>query len=293
MTTRLDQIVWVCDVQSSIVAFGGQDAPAPPNYQPIAQADLHAAELQTQLGQEQLDWARNQFNTVWPYAQQYLNDQLEATDTNKKRGIEQNEFYNNAYRPIEEKFANEASTYASPERKEQRAGMAMTDVANQFEAARRTATANLESYGIDPSQTRYQALDLGTRVQQAAATAAAGNQSRLNTEATGLALEGEAINTGRGYPSSIAQAYSTATGAGAAGLSGANSTINTGSSAAGNPTDYYGLANKSRAGATSALDTGFSNAATSANINNQLAANQAKGIGSLIGGGAQAAALFL
>lgn len=292
MTTRLDQIVWVCDVQSSIVALGGEDAPPPPDYRPIAQADLQAAEKQTELGHEQLDWARNQFNTVWPYAQQYLTAQMDANQSEQARAKDQQQFYNETYKPVEKQFADEASSYASPERTEQRAGMAMADVSTQFDASRKAALSQLEGYGIDPSQTRFQALDLGSRVQQAAATAAAGNQSRLNTQATGLALEGEAIKTGRGYPGDVAQAYSTATGAGSAGLAGANSTINTGSNATGTPTDYYGLANKSRAGATSALDTGFGNAATATNINNQLAANTTKGIGSLIGGGLGAALLF-
>jgi hypothetical protein len=64
----------------------------------------------------------------------------------------------------------------------------------------------LEGYGIDPSQTRSQAMDRGVRAMEAAAAAQAGNQGRKYVEQMGRALRGEAINIGRGMPSQVAQA---------------------------------------------------------------------------------------
>jgi hypothetical protein len=275
------------------MSFGKASAPAPPNYAPIAAADAAAAERQFQLGEEQLQWGRDQFNAVWPYAQQYMASQVGAADIERQNAADQQAFYNETYKPIESTFAKQALDYNTPANAEQKAGAAMADVANTFDANRKTALAQLESFGIDPSQTRFGALDLDTRVRQAAASAAAGTLSRLSTEATGLSLEGEAIKTGRGYPTDVANAYRTATDAGSFGIGTANSAIHTGSNATGSPTSYFGLGNQSRYNQAGALNMGFNNAYDSARLNASLQANTMSGIGQLIGGGFGAAALFL
>ena len=272
---------------------GNVEVPPAPDYTPIAAADAQIANQQYQLGQQQLDWAHQQFSTVWPYALQYLQSENAAATENNQIARNREGFYESTYRPLEASFAGTAANYNTPARSEQNAAMAMADVANAFEANRRALLSNLESYGIDPSQTRFGALDLSSRIAQAAATAAAGTQSRLTTEATGLALQGEAINTGRGYPSSVAQAYGTATDAGKAGIGTANNTIATGAGTMGTPVQYMNLGNQSRANQVGALNTGFSNQLDASRLQAGIAANQAAGIGSLIGGGLGLAAALI
>lgn len=259
-------------------------APPAPDYTPIAAADQAAAQQQFQLGQEQLDWGKQQFNTEWPFAQQYLQQQTTSSAAETKSAQDQQSFYDSTYKPIETQFAGQAANYNSPDQAAQNAGGAMADVASTFDANRTAALSNLESYGIDPSQTRYGALDLSTRISQAAATAGAGTQSRLNTQATGMGLEGEAINIGRGYPGAVSQAYSTAAGAGSSGINIANSTVATGANSMGSPTSYYANGVNADNGATGALNTGFSNSLAGAQFTQQGAANTSSGIGSLVGG---------
>lgn len=266
-------------------------APAAPDYTPIAQADQSQATQEFALGEQQLQFGQNQFNQEWPYAQQYLQQQTASSAAETANAQDEQSFYDQTYKPIETQFANEASNYDSPAQATENAGNAEADVASSFDANRTSALQSLESYGIDPSQTRYGALDLGTRISQAAATSAAGTQSNLNTQATGLALQGEAINVGRGYPGSVAQAYSTATGAGASGLAGATGVTNSAVNSMGSPTSYMNTGNASMAGATSALNTGFSNSLAGAQFNYNVAANQSQGIGQLIGGAAGIAAM--
>lgn len=267
----------------------GKSAPSAPNYAPIAQADAQQAQLNYQLGQQQLGWAQSQFNTTWPYAQQYLQQQTatSAAQTSEAQSLENN--FNANTLPIEKSFSNEASAYNNPANATQQAGAAMTDVSNTYNQNRGAALANLESYGIDPSQTRFSALDLSTRVGQAAATAAAGTQSRLNTQATGLALQGEAVNMGEGLQNNVAQSYATAMNAGQSGINTANNTTSTGSSTMGSPTSYMGLSQSNLSGETGALNASFQNQLAGANFN----AQQSAGIGSMIGGGLGLAAEFL
>ena len=287
--------VWIDQRLLNIVAFGGkgQEAPPPPDFSAIAQADATAANNNLELGREQLDWGRNQFNTVWPYAQQYLNTQTQSNQQESANAQNAQDFYQNTYRPLETQYANEASNYNTPARAEANAGAAMADVAYSFQANREAAQQQLESFGIDPSQTRFGALDLSSRVQRAAATAAAGTQSRRNTEATGLGLQGAAIDIGRGYPGNVAQAYSTATSAGSAGIGAANQTTQTGSNTMGTPYQFGALQTQNLGNQGNVLTQGYNATLARTQMNNQLAANQASGIGSLIGGAAGIGALFL
>ena len=165
----------------------------------------------------------------------------------------------------------------------------------------------MEGYGIDPSQTRYGALDLGTRISQAAAQASAGTTSRNQTEATGLALQGEAINIGRGYPGAVANAYGTAINAGQAGVgagagsssaggAGINAGLNTSSTYGnmmGSPVQWGSLSNQSAGVGINALNTGFQNQMAGFNANTAIAQNQASGIGSLAGAAIMGGAVII
>jgi hypothetical protein len=268
------------------------EAPPAPDYGPIAQADAAAAERQFQLGEEQLAFSKDQFNRVWPYAQAYLDYGLTTDQSQYNAAQRAEEMYETGYKPVEQQFLNEVKSYREPWRIEENASRAMADVGNTFQAARTAALAQLESYGIDPSTTRFGALDLTTRIQEAAAKAAAGTQSRLATEAQGLGLMGEAINVGRGYPGAIASSYKTATDAGKSTLGGANETGQTSAYMGGQPTSYFNAGNVALGNQANALNMGFNNAATSAQIQNQNSANFMSGIGKLIGGGLSAAMMF-
>jgi hypothetical protein len=157
-----------------------------------------------------------------------LGPQLGAMDDQIQQAREDRQFYEETYRPLEESLAQEAQDFASPGRIEAEAGRAQADVAQAQQQNRLNAEQRLQEYGIDPSQMRSGQLDSAV---QAAGLASAGTQSRLNTEATGRALRGEAINIGRGYQADIGRSYAQSVAAGQAGLQGVNQTTQTQSNA--------------------------------------------------------------
>lgn len=272
--------------------MGKPSAPAAPNYAPIAASDMQAAQLQYSLGQQQLQFGKDQYNAIAPSEKQFLDQQIQNSAAQTQNAQDAQNFYNSTYKPMEAKFADTAANYSSPANAAQQAGSAMADVGSAFDANRAASLASLESFGIDPSQTRYGALDLGTRISQAAATSAAGTQSYLNNQATGLALQGEAINTGRGYAGNVAQAYGTASTAGTAGIGAANQTLNTGVNAMGNPNSYFSGGNSANEGARSALNTGFTNQFSNYNAQMTSGNSMSSGIGSLLGTAAMGAMMF-
>jgi hypothetical protein len=308
---------------------GKGKAPAPPDYTPIAQSSLDAANVQAQTSRENLDWAKQQYADQKPMTDAFMQSMIQSqqqagTLADRQMAIQQQvaatdqqaaqmqldnatkaqRFYEQNFQPMESQFAQTAQGYNTPQRAEQQAGAAEAGVAQGMDAQRSAALQGLEGFGIDPSQTRYGALDLGTRVSQAAATAAAGTQSRLNTEGTGLALKGEAINIGRGYPGQVANAYGTSINAGqgsvgsgagvlgaeasgiAAGNAGINAGLNTSNTYGnlmGTSSQWASLANQSRGMGANVMNLGFQNQLAGFNANTAIAQNEMSGLGGLAG----------
>jgi hypothetical protein len=153
------------------------------------QSNTNTAIQSNQTSNDQLNWARQQYAQQAPVT-------ANAMSQLANLGTTQTSQYQDIYAPLQAQYASEAANYDTPAAEQLASGKAMSDVAQATEAARSTALSNLASYGIDPSQTRYSALDLGTRVQGAAAEATAGTNARLQTQQTGLGLQANAIGQG-------------------------------------------------------------------------------------------------
>lgn len=267
---------------------GKSKAPPAPDYSTIANASVESARMAQETAREQLAWAREESAAINPYVRNYLDAMTRNADDQTANARTDRARYESTYQPLEDRFVAQARDWNSATRSEQRAGSAMADVRQTFEVRRQSALSQLESYGIDPSQTRFQALDLGTRVQEAAALAAAGTQSRLQSEATGLALQGEAINIGKGYPGQVAQSYAGAVQAGNSAIGQANNNLVASTSAMGSPTQWMSAGTNALNTGTNALNTGFQNNMTRTQYNNNLQAGTWNAIGSLVGGGISA-----
>src|SRR5262249_31085832 len=125
--------------------------------------------------------------------------------------------------------------------------------------ARKGAQRDLESYGINPAATRYAALDIGLRAQEAATKAAAMNQSDQMVDATGRALRTEAINVGRGYPGQIAGTYNTALQAGTGAVNSDLATTASGANTMGTPLGWAGVNQSALNSWGNVLNTSYGN----------------------------------
>lgn len=245
------------------------------------------AQNESTLQQQQMVAGTNIYNGLSPYDQQY---EQEAAGSSAQQASNANSYenqYQSTYAPLMSQYASEAENYANPNSgmAASQQGAATADVANSYAAARTQATSNLESYGIDPSQTRYAALDLGTQVSQAAAEAGAGTQSRVNTQNQGLAMQAQAIQQGSMLPNAAAQAYAGANATGSAGVAAGNIQSSEFGALEGSPTAYGNLANSALGvQGSSAANVDKQNAANTATENQQLG-QIGQGIGTLAGAG--------
>jgi hypothetical protein len=217
---------------------GKGSSPPPPDYGPIAAANEAAARVNAEIAREQLAWAREQYAQDQAVTQQVLDVFLPTMRSEAEAGAADRARYREVFQPLEDRFIQTATNYDTPERREMEAGRAIATVGQAFDAQRRAAMAELESFGIDPSTARAGALDRGLRIAQGAVAAGAATEARRNVENTGNALVGEAINIGRGYPGQVAGAYATAQNAGGGAISGRLGTTASGAQTMGTAPQY-------------------------------------------------------
>ncbi|WP_020095744.1 hypothetical protein [Methylobacterium sp. 285MFTsu5.1] len=258
---------------------GKSKAPPPPDYSGLIAAQQQAAQQQFQLGQQQLEWAKQQDAMNRATSQRVVDAALTQQTANDQAAQEDRARYTSTFQPLEDDLVKDAKSYDSDARRDLNAGRAMANVSQQFQQARDNAMANLESYGIDPSQTRYAALDLETRTQEAAARASAGNQSYLQDDATARQLRADAINVGKGYPSQVAQAYGTSQNAGNQAVNSTLATTASGASTMGTNVQYQGLGNQSLSAESSTMLGADRNNISRTQVNNQASS----GLGSVLG----------
>lgn len=223
---------------------GKNSAPAAPDYSQIAAASEKSAEYSYALGKDQLAWAKEQYGSDKALVSGIVGQMETSMSRSNQSAADDRARYVNQYQPLEDNLISDARDFASGERESREAGRAMSTVAQQFNTARDTATQQLESFGIDPSSTRFAALDIGTRTAQAAATAAAGNQAIQQTDAMGRAMRSEAINVGKGYPGQIAAQYGTGLAAGNSASQNTLAATASGANTMGTATQWEGMGNQ-------------------------------------------------
>ena len=261
---------------------GKAKAPPPPDYSGLIAANEKAAQYSYDLGKQQLAWAKEQYAQDREITDKVIARAMEISDMNQLNAEQDRNFYIENYRPLEQDLIRDAQTYGSAERRELEMGKAEANVAQQFEQARRAATRNLESFGIDPSSTRYAALDIGMRTNQAAATAAAGNQANAQVDAISRALRSEALNVGKGYPGQVAATYGTALQAGNQAVNSGLATTASGANTMGTGVQWQGLGNQSMQIWGNTLNQSYQNQLDAWKANQ----SQSSGLGSILGFGA-------
>lgn len=268
---------------------GKSDPPPAPDYSQIAAASEKSAQYSYALGKEQLAWAKEQFAQNKDVSDAVIDSALGRQEVSDQQAAQDRQRYENIFQPLEDQLAYDAQTWASPEKKEAAAGRAESDVAQQFQQARTTAAQKLEQFGVDPSQTRQGALDLQSRVAEAAAQAGAGNNARSALDAQQAAMRSEAINVGRGYPGQIAGQYGTALNSGNQAVNTGLATTQSGAGTMGTANQWQGTGNQGLNIWGNTLNQGFQNQLASYNASQ----SQSSGLGSILGTGLGIATSFI
>ena len=260
----------------------GSKAPDPPDYTPIAMASAANSQAGQQFSEDQLAWSKQQYYDNKATTDKIVNMSLDNAATQQAEAKTAYDRYQSQYQPIEDKLLGQVQDWASPTRIASQEGAAEATAQQQGAQARTASQQQLESFGINPSSTRYAAMDVGNRTATGASAAAAGTNAANLAQQQQLGLESEAINIGRGYPGQVSSEFGGSTSAGSAANNAQNTTFATGSTAM-NSGFSTGMNASNNALSTwgNTLNMGYSNALS--------ASQQSSGIGGLLGNVAGAA----
>lgn len=257
---------------------------APPDYNALLRMNQENNNMYMDMSRRSEEQHRREYEDEMSLNRDVVQDLLKRQDEYDAMAKDDRKRYQEQFQPIEDQLTEEVRTRSVPGYAAQRAevagGRAAADVSNQFEMARAAAQDRLESFGIDPSQVRSGALDVSTRIAEAAARAGAINVTRenvrTNEENITRAMRTEALNIGRGYPG---QYLATQTMANQSGVGGTTAFAQPGQAVnanAGSPIQWAGAQGTAMQGMGNAMNMwGNYNTTNLANFNNANSQNYA------------------
>jgi hypothetical protein len=185
-------------------------APAPDPQ--IGQASLNQIALSKQEYQDQ----KALTDKYTPLFEQQIAANTAAQQQETQQASDQYANYKQYFQPLEGQYATEAANYASDGRKEQAAQTAEGQVGTAYDTARAQQADQLQAGGVQAGSGKALALSNALNLSEATAKAGAANTARTTVENTGLGLQGNAVNIGRGLPTASLQAAGAAQNSGAA-----------------------------------------------------------------------------
>lgn len=270
--------------------MGGKSSPPPaPDYSGLISAATTASNNQFQLAQQQQKWAQDTYAQNQAQNQPIIAQDAAIAKQNAENAAQDRAQAQSTGIPALNAQAAEAKQYNNPAFRDSQMGAAGAAVGQSFDAARDNATRDLESYGVDPSSTRFGALDIGVRTQQAAAQAGAMNQAGLQVDATGRALNQQVITNSQIEQGQVGGQYNTALQGGSAAANTGLATTASGASTMGTGLQYDQAGNTSLNSAGALNSQSFKDQSTNYNANvaqsqayGAAAAQGAKLLGSLV-----------
>jgi hypothetical protein len=239
------------------------------------------------------------------------NEQRELAQEQAGYAREDRQRYKDVFQPVEDAFVDQASTYDTEERRAAEAAEAKADVQSAAAQRREASEREAASMGINPASGRFQGVNRAADLGTALGSAGAQNTARKQVEATGLALKADVANLGRGLPAQSSQATAlglnagnasattsgNATGLGinalASGIAAAQNNQSLSNSATGITNAGFSGAMQGYAGMGNTLQRQYDSQIDIWRTQQQMAAQNAAGIGQAFGGLLGLGAAFL
>ena len=263
----------------------------------MAMISAQAAQQAYNLGEQQLQWAKDVWNQEQPLIteaeQQQIAISKEQQQIMQQQAAEsqaQWDMYQQYFAPLQEQVATQAQDWAAPQAMALATGQAQSNVAENVASGINTAKESLMNYGVNPNAPEFAGLMIGANTVGAAAEAGAGTMAAQNLRNQQVQLEQSAAGLGTnisGQSGSLAQIGSQAGGVGSQSASGAASTaqqnLSTGSSAYTAPVNWFNTGAANMNVYTNAVAQYNQSQYEMAALNASSLGGAMKGIGSIIG----------
>jgi len=194
--------------------MGKKSNPPPPDYQPLANASAEAARIQGEIGQAQLDFAKQQYEDNAPMLQAIAQQQMDAQAQQMTQAKDYYDYQVDTFRPLEKGLVEDAQNFNTDAYRDQMASRAAADSGRAFGISRAQNERASASMGVNPNSGRFAGMNAATGLQQAASRANAMTGARTQAEQMGYARKLDAAGLGRGLAGASTAAYGGATNAG-------------------------------------------------------------------------------
>ena len=192
----------------------GKKNNAAPDYTPLANASNAANAKMSQLGQDQLDFAKKQYETNNPLMQDIARKQGLAMDQQLAQGKDYYDYNKSTFRPLEQKMVADAQTFDTDAYRNQLATKASADAGLAFSQQNQSNERRMASMGVNPNSGRFQGMAQQSGLMQAGAKAGMMTGARERAQQTGYARKLDAVGMGRGLAGASTAAYGSAMNAG-------------------------------------------------------------------------------
>lgn len=250
----------------------------PPDYSQLAEASKEAAQIMADLGYEELDFTKQQYEDYKPAMDALVQQQIDIGNQTAAQGKDYYDYMVSQQRPVEEALNAEAMAAGSEEAQANAASQAMADARQGTTQQQNQMMRQGLRYGFSPEKMASVSTALANA--QGLSVASAGNQARENEKNLGYAKKLDVAGLYRGLPGASQGAYSTA--------------LNAGNSAAQNTMAPVSQVQSGYSTAGNMIGSGqqmqLSGLGTILNSQTQMAMNDSQsdlgGIGSILGGAA-------
>ena len=185
-----------------------------PDYTALAEASKEAAEIQAQLGREQLDFAKDMYEQNAPMLQEIADTQMAAQRQQMEQAQDYYDYQVETFRPLEKGLVADAENFNTESYKDQMSAQAAADAGRAFGIQQAQNERAMASMGANPNSGRFAGMNAATGLQQAATRANAMTGARNRAEQLGYARKLDATGLGRGLAGASTAAYGGATNAG-------------------------------------------------------------------------------
>jgi hypothetical protein len=185
-----------------------------PEYAPLANASAAAADKMTALGQNQLDFAKQQYAENAPLMKDIATKQGLMMDQQMAQGKDYYDYNKSTFRPLEQGMVADAQAFDTDAYRNQLATKAAADSGLAFGMQNQANERRMASMGVNPNSGRFQGMAQQSGLMQSANRAGAMTGTRERAQQMGHARKMDAAGLGRGLAGASTGAYAGALGAG-------------------------------------------------------------------------------
>jgi hypothetical protein len=173
----------------------------------VADSADYAADLSYKLGNDQLNFEKEQYTANKSLSDRVVNSQIDMMGANEKRASDYSNYEINTFRPLEQGLVRDAERFNTAAYQEQQASKAAADVGKAHTNAQGANQRAMMAMGINPNSGKFASMQNQSALDIAAQKASAMTNSRLQAEQIGYARKLDAAGLGRNLSGNSTAAY--------------------------------------------------------------------------------------